>query len=339
MEGIVAKRTLKKSYYNDKRINNSNNEWYISQSIREKQKGEKSKENFFEKQKAKILYKISLQTITMACIMFFILAIKYFNISIVKESDIAEKIIKEYKTNHSFSQIKQGVRSACSEVYVLIKPIIPNDLQNKVKNVYVNLYSEEKEKEVETKQESDKLDSNEVKIYEETSNSVKEDSSKENIGSAVESEKIVATVSSSVSSELNIIEKIKKTNVKFVKPVSGVITSKFGAREVIFEGIDSYHTGTDIATNEGTKVVSSIKGKVTVATYNKYNGNYVEVENGDITTKYCHLSKISVKKGENIKAGEKLGEVGSTGLSTGPHLHFEIVYDGVKVDPQLVLDL
>ena len=86
-------------------------------------------------------------------------------------------------------------------------------------------------------------------------------------------------------------------------------------------------------------MVSSIAGKVTRAAYNKYNGNFVEVTNGDIATIYCHMSKISVDVGDSVKAGTKIGEVGSTGLSTGPHLHFEIVYDGTKVDPELVLDL
>lgn len=64
----------------------------------------------------------------------------------------------------------------------------------------------------------------------------------------------------------------------------------------------------------------------------------MEVTNGKIVTKYCHMSKISVKKGSKIKAGQKVGEVGSTGLATGPHLHFEVVYDGTKINPELVLD-
>ena len=58
-----------------------------------------------------------------------------------------------------------------------------------------------------------------------------------------------------------------------------------------------------------------------------------------MVTKYLHLSKISVKKGTSVKAGTKIGEVGSTGLSTGPHLHFEVVYKGIKIDPRLVVDL
>jgi len=65
-------------------------------------------------------------------------------------------------------------------------------------------------------------------------------------------------------------------------------------------------------------------------------GKTVEVTNGKIATIYCHMSKLSVKVGDNVKSGTKIGEVGSTGLSTGPHLHFEIVYSGTKIDPETV---
>ena len=70
-----------------------------------------------------------------------------------------------------------------------------------------------------------------------------------------------------------------------------------------------------------------------------YNGNYIEITNGKIITKYCHMDKLLVKEGKKVKLGEKIGLVGSTGLSTGPHLHFEILYDGIKVNPQKVIDL
>lgn len=173
--------------------------------------------------------------------------------------------------------------------------------------------------------------------YEEVSDSKSENIEEKNVGTSVDEEETV-TVVSSVSSEASILDKINDTNVKFIKPLSGVITSRFGAREPIFEGVDSYHTGIDIATDTGKTIVSSTDGTVTVATNNKYNGNYVEVTNGKIVTKYCHMSKISVKKGAKIKAGDKVGEVGSTGLATGPHLHFEVVYDGTKINPELVLD-
>ena len=80
-------------------------------------------------------------------------------------------------------------------------------------------------------------------------------------------------------------------------------------------------------------------GKVAVADYDKWNGNYMKIkhENG-LMTVYCHCESLNVKKGENIRAGEVIGYVGSTGSSTGPHLHFELRIDNVSFDPQIALN-
>lgn len=320
MEKVVAKRTLKKSYYKNNNLN------YTLDNINNIEKKEekliKEKANF----KERILFKLALQTITVISILFFVLSVKFLNISVVKNSDISKKIIKEYKKTYSIKNIeKKGIEIA-KKSYVFVKPIVPDKIKEITKNTYVKL----------KKTVINKNKEQEVNIYEEVSNNKSEDKEKA-IGNSLEDEEKVVTVSSSISSEISISEKIKNTGVKFVKPLSGVITSRFGAREAIFEGVDSYHTGIDIATDTGKEIVSSTDGIVTVATNNKYNGNYVEVTNGKIITKYCHMSKITVKKGSKIKAGEKVGEVGSTGLATGPHLHFEVVYDGTKINPELVL--
>ena len=333
MEGIVAKRTLKKSYYENKNINNSVFEGISFNANKEINKKEKSK---FETLRAKWIYKICIQSITMISIIVFILAIKFLNINVITESRITQSIIKQYQKTYSVSQIIDGSKTFTKMCYTFFKPILPKNIENKLKDVYKILFINENNESINEKINNE----DEVKIYEESSIDNKENKSKENVGVGVidEEEKIVA-VSSSISSEANIVDEIKETKIDFVKPVSGKITSHFGAREVIFEGIDSYHTGTDIAASTGTKVVSSISGKVTRATYNKYNGNFIEVTNGKVATIYCHLSKLSVKVGESVKKGEKIGEVGSTGLSTGPHLHFEIVYNGTKVDPEQILEL
>ena len=336
MEGIVAKRTLKKSYYNNKNINNYgvSNVAYIR--TKESKQKEKSR---IEKIKEKWLYKTAIQSITMISILVFILAIKVLNISIVLEADITKKIKTCYQKNYSLNEIINNSKKHIITTYSFLKPIIPDKIEDKIKEVYKVIIAE-KNKSVEKKQDEEK--NNEVIVYEESSSNNKENTNKENIGASAdvkkETTKAVA-VSSSISSENTILQKIKNTKIKFVKPIKGSITSHFGAREVIFEGIDSYHTGTDIAANTGTKIVSSIDGKVTRAAYNQYNGNFVEVTNGKVATIYCHMSKISVKVGNSVKAGTKIGEVGSTGLSTGPHLHFEIVYNGTKIDPETVLDL
>lgn len=323
MEKVVAKRTLKKSYYKDySLIENIDNVTDRSENVKEK--------NSF---KEKLLFKIALQTITVISIMFFVLAIKFFNIDIVKNSDISKKIIKEYKKTYTLKGIYKKAEDMAKNTYVFLQPIIPEKIAVGTKNTYFKL----KQNIINNNKDNAEKSKNEVALYEEVSDSKSENIEEKNVGTSVDEEETV-TVVSSVSSEASILDKINDTNVKFIKPLSGVITSRFGAREPIFEGVDSYHTGIDIATDTGKTIVSSTDGTVTVATNNKYNGNYVEVTNGKIVTKYCHMSKISVKKGAKIKAGDKVGEVGSTGLATGPHLHFEVVYDGTKINPELVLD-
>ena len=340
MEGIVAKRTLKKSYYNNKSVSDIGIESLIYKKTSADNKKIKTK---IQKLKEKWLYKFCIQSITMISIILFILAIKLLKIDIVLESDMAKNIVNYYNHSYTKTEIIQEMKSLIKQSYIAMKPIIPRKVENKVNEIYKIVFFKDEKKqneEIENKVNKEKVD-NEVKIYEESGINNKENTSKENVGTSVanDEEEKVATVSSSVSSQNNILEEIKKTKIDFIKPVKGTITSHFGAREAIFEGIDSYHTGTDIAASSGTKVVSSIKGKVTRATYNKYNGNFVEVENGNISTIYCHMSKLSVKVGDSVKAGTKIGEVGSTGYSTGPHLHFEIVYNGLKIDPEMVLEL
>ncbi|XQW84616.1 OapA family protein [Thalassotalea piscium] len=97
------------------------------------------------------------------------------------------------------------------------------------------------------------------------------------------------------------------------------------------------HKGTDYAAKTGTPVVAAGNGKVTHSTYNKYNGNYVFIQHGNgIVTKYLHFSKRAVKRGQRVKQGQVIGYVGSTGLASGPHLHYEFLLNGVHRNPRTV---
>lgn len=97
------------------------------------------------------------------------------------------------------------------------------------------------------------------------------------------------------------------------------------------------HRGIDYAAKTGTPVVAAGNGKVTHATYNKYNGNYVFIQHGNgIVTKYLHFSKRAVKKGQRVKQGQVIGYVGATGLAAGPHLHYEFLLNGVHRNPRTV---
>ncbi len=97
------------------------------------------------------------------------------------------------------------------------------------------------------------------------------------------------------------------------------------------------HRGIDYRAPTGTPVYAAGHGKVIQASYNKYNGNYVFIEHPNgIVTKYLHFSKRAVKKGQRVKQGQTIGYVGSTGMSTAPHLHYEFVYNGVHRNPRTV---
>lgn len=129
-----------------------------------------------------------------------------------------------------------------------------------------------------------------------------------------------------------------KEAIKYVpigKPVwSYWVTSHYGSRADPFKGTKATHKGVDLASRTGNKIRIKAKGKVTKAEYSGAYGNLVVVdhENGFVT-KYAHMNKIYVKKGQRVEFDEVLGEVGSTGRSTGPHLHYEVSYLGVDVNP------
>lgn len=133
------------------------------------------------------------------------------------------------------------------------------------------------------------------------------------------------------------VEKAKKT-CKFQKPLSGTITSEFGGREATIKGMTTDHKGIDIAANSGTNIKSAMSGTVTVAGENSEYGKFIKIVNEDVMTVYAHCKTLKVKVGNRIKIGQTIATVGSTGNSTGPHLHFEIRVENRYINPRLVID-
>ena len=132
------------------------------------------------------------------------------------------------------------------------------------------------------------------------------------------------------------IENIKSEGFgKILWPVKyGKITSKFGNRNHPVLKSVKFHRGVDIAVSIGTPVYSGIKGKVTFAGRKGNYGNLVEIEGNDgIKVRYAHLNSIDVVTGQKVSDGEKVAETGNTGMSTGPHLHYEIIIDENPVNP------
>jgi len=117
-------------------------------------------------------------------------------------------------------------------------------------------------------------------------------------------------------------------------PVSGAVTSGFGVRRHPVFGDMRQHSGIDIAAGHGVTVVAADGGTVITSTYNSSYGNYVVISHGNgIVTLYAHLSSRSVNVGDSVSKGQAVGLVGSTGISTGPHLHFEVHVNGSRVNP------
>ncbi len=120
----------------------------------------------------------------------------------------------------------------------------------------------------------------------------------------------------------------------FSWPVSGTITSPYGWRRNPFGGGPEFHQGLDIAAPTGTTVTAAASGTVIMAQWYGGYGNYILIDNGNgYSTGYGHLSAIYVTSGQQIRRGQAIGAVGSTGASTGPHLHFEVRMNGKPVDP------
>ena len=132
------------------------------------------------------------------------------------------------------------------------------------------------------------------------------------------------------------IEYIKE-NYNFIVPVKGIVTSRYGAREET-EVVSANHQGIDIGADEGTAIYAAIDGTVTLASEEGEYGKHIDITNNDILTRYAQCSKLLVKEGQKVKQGDKIAEVGSTGNSTGPHLHFEIRRDNRTINPDKILD-
>lgn len=134
-------------------------------------------------------------------------------------------------------------------------------------------------------------------------------------------------------------QKIKSMMVPTQLPVAdGSLGSVFGWRIDPITGRSALHTGLDFQADPGTTILAAAGGVVVTQEFHPAYGNMIELDHGnDLITRYAHASKVYVKKGDLIKRGQKIAEVGNTGRSTGPHLHFEVLVQGVPQDPQKFL--
>ncbi|WP_295578749.1 M23 family metallopeptidase [uncultured Oscillibacter sp.] len=123
-------------------------------------------------------------------------------------------------------------------------------------------------------------------------------------------------------------------NFDYCTPVSGVLSSNFGYREHPVEGEERFHYGVDLAANTGTAIGCFADGTVKAVGESSSYGKYCIVDHaGGYSTLYAHCSRVTVSAGTGVTEGQKIAEVGETGMATGPHLHFELHRDGVYLNP------
>ncbi len=119
------------------------------------------------------------------------------------------------------------------------------------------------------------------------------------------------------------------------RPVPGPVTSRFGHRTDPVNGKKGFHEGVDMRGRHGQDIKATADGVVTKARFNGSYGRYIEIDHGNgYVTKFAHMKKILVKRGGKVKRGQAIGKVGSSGRSTGPHLHYEICFFDKPVNPK-----
>ena len=227
--------------------------------------------------------------------------------------------------------------------------IFSKEFINKVNNIlsydtnFLEIYNSLKEKfyEFQNNVIIDKKENNENNENNDKNNTEKLEENKENeeknkleaIGGAESKEEVKEK-----SQEEKDIDEVKKTS-SFIKPVNGKITSKYGYRENATGKVPKNHTGTDIANEIGTKIISATDGEVVLESSEGDYGKHLKIQIGEVSIIYAHCNKLYVKHGDKVKQGQEIGEIGTTGNSTGPHLHFEIRYQERTVDPEKILEL
>ena len=200
------------------------------------------------------------------------------------------------------------------------------------KNFIMGIFNKENENQNENQNETQ--ENNEVNVTENTEIN-------NGIGGAVE-ENIEETPqveeNQNLSQEEKDILNVKNTT-SFIKPVEGTISSVYGYRETATGTVPKDHTGTDIAAITGTKIKSATDGQVVLASEEGDYGKHIKIQIGEVSIIYAHCNALYVKEGDMVTQGQEIAEVGSTGNSTGPHLHFEIRISERTVDPQKILEL
>ncbi len=268
---------------------------------------EKNKKEKNEKKDIKLLKKMLIQLLVCICIYLVIYTIQ--NKQYIFSEDFINKINEIISYDIDFKKLYEDT-----------------------KNYVMGMLN--KENKIQDSNEGQSEESNETNVTENTEIN-------NGIGGAVEksteeTQQIEET--QNLSQEEQDILNVKNTT-SFIKPVEGTISSIYGYRETATGNVPKNHTGTDIAAITGTKIKSATDGQVVLVSEEGDYGKHIKVQIGEVSIIYAHCNSLYVKEGDMVTQGQEIAEVGSTGNSTGPHLHFEIRISERTVDPQKILEL
>ncbi len=151
---------------------------------------------------------------------------------------------------------------------------------------------------------------------------------------SVEAERLEGALQQALQ-EAEKLAQLRRITPSIFPTTSTTITSSFGYRKDPFTRRSAYHKGIDFGGDVGDPIFATADGNVSQTGYDRAMGNYIYLKHGNgLETVYMHLSKSLVKKGQNVKKGEQIGKLGSTGRSTGPHLHYEVHKNGEAINPK-----
>lgn len=274
---------------------------------------EKSQKEKNDKKDVKLLKKMIIQLIVCICIYFVIYTIQ--NNQYIFSEDFINKVNEIISYDIDFPKVYEDA-----------------------KNYLMGLFSNQTENE--SQEQNNGTNGSESN---ETSNGIggAVEENGEIAGEATEEttdQEAGTTEEQNLSQEEQDIINVKNTT-SFIKPVEGTISSVYGYRETATGSVPKNHTGTDIAAALGTKIQSATEGQVVLVSEEGDYGKHIKIQIGEVSIIYAHCNALYVNEGDMVTQGQEIAEVGSTGNSTGPHLHFEIRISERTVDPQKILDL
>lgn len=267
---------------------------------------------------------------------------------------VSEEKKREKKEKKDIKLLKKIVIQLiiCTCIYLVIytiqnnKYIFSEDFINKVNEIisqdidFAKLYEDTKNYIMSLFNKQESQEDNQ----EQNTNTVEENQNNNGIGGAVEETQQPEETNQETQENQNLSQEEQdiinvKNTTSFIKPVEGTISSIYGFRDTATGSVPKNHTGTDIAGTTGTKIKSATNGQVVLVSEEGDYGKHLKIQIGEVSIIYAHCNNIYVKEGDQITQGQEIAEVGSTGNSTGPHLHFEIRISERTVDPQKILEL